>query len=239
MLIEFVADHALKFYHATPEDMAGFRWPAGINAVHFYGDYLDELVLPEGVEVVVCSGLGLRKLVLPSTAEFVYATGNCLRDLEVPAGIIVLELSDNPLYDLRFRGGEPLELGRLLVSNTLLAALPFWVHEDCLVDATGCHYLTYVTRETSLAVRKHYQEVLEKPNIIEEPDHWVIVQPGDRPLLNQQERRRKALNIPEGQNMTAEAHALFDLQPHVPTDDHLTLSVHTIDPSKWPSPTRS
>lgn len=170
-------DWSLSLYHVTPEEMRDFAWPQGIEYVSFFGDYLEELVVPNGVNRVFCTNLGLRRLVLPSTVVQVYANMNSLRELTVPSTIMFLELSYNPLYNLYFNGGDPMQLARLVVCNTNISSLEFRVSEDCTIDATSCKYLKYLTKDTSFAVRDHIRDLLDQEEMMEEPKHWIICDP--------------------------------------------------------------
>ena len=166
--------------------MAAFAWPEGIVRVDIHGDYLDRLVLPEGVQDVVCTGLGLRELVLPSTIQCVYASRNNIREIVVPHTIFILKLDLNPLYSIRFSGGDPLGMMGLDVRDTFINALLIRVHDDIDLQATACKYLAYVTQQIADIIHKDAERPMYK---------WEIVDPDTQVPMDQQERLAKALHL--------------------------------------------
>jgi hypothetical protein len=168
-------EELLWIYNAQPKDIKTFTWPNDVTIVTFAGDYLDELIIPEGIESVMCSYMGLRKLILPRSIKYVYANYNSLLELIVPNNIVVLEVSNNPLYNLRFSGGDPLQLTRLEVNATNIDSLVFRTGRDCHIEAFPGSNLLFLSHDTSFALRYSVQQIKNEKEIMLEPDHWIIV----------------------------------------------------------------
>lgn len=177
MIVKHTSEEYLKqleIYHATPEEMAGFVWPEDVNEVRIYGDFLDELSIPEGVIEIYCCNLGLKRLHLPSTAEWVYASNNCLRELDVPPKINMLDVSYNPLYNLRFLDNTVPELLKLKVRDTYISSLRIRISKDASLNACGCIYLVNFCPETSYAYRSFLEYKLGLDEFPSEPEEWVV-----------------------------------------------------------------
>lgn len=175
MIVEYKNElKQLKILHATPQEMSGFVWPDDVSYVIISGDFLDELIIPEGVTELYCFNLGLKKLHLPSTAEYVYASNNCLLELDVPPKISFLDVSYNPLYNLRFLDNTVPELLRLKVRDTYISSLRIRISKKAYLNACGCRYLVNFCPETSYAYRSFLEYKLELDEFPIEPEEWVV-----------------------------------------------------------------
>lgn len=140
----------------TPETWADVQVPTNTRRLVISGDYLDELIIPDGVESCDCVGLGLRRLVVPDSVEYLHCNRNNLRSLELPHGLYACDISNNPLYDLRFRSAsgedDTLRLGIIRLNRVKMTCFNAKVKENCEIDLDGNPQLVSFSPEVEYAM---------------------------------------------------------------------------------------
>lgn len=70
-----------------------------------------------------------------------------MQQLELPYGMYMCDISNNPLYQLRFRGEGELPLGRIQMNKTKLRTFDAKVKEGCEIDLADNPYLVNLSSE--------------------------------------------------------------------------------------------
>lgn len=134
------------------------------------GDYVSKIVVPEGIERFDCVNCALREVVLPDSLKEFFVPENKLVSIELPCGIESVNVSDNLLRRITFRGDSNMiakNLRNFEADNNRLVELDFPVYNKLGYISIDNNPLLKTER-----ISKDIRDFLEKQKQLEEEPEY-------------------------------------------------------------------